>query len=76
MATENPDPELWAKWLRGTRAFDTLWGAGERCPANGKRGARCLCAAPSAGICKIWVRLAEIAEGIGGTTAEMVRGMD
>lgn len=71
----DPNPELWGKWLQGSRAFDTLWGAGERCP-NNQRGARCRCTAPSGAICKIWVRLSEIAEKIGGATAAMMRTMD
>ena len=68
---ENP----FSKYIAGTKAFDNAYAAGERCPSN-KAGARCRCTTPTAKICRIWHRVAELAREIGGKTKEMVEGME
>lgn len=68
-------PQLWLRWLKGTRAFDDLWGQGQRCPKN-PAGARCRCSVPGPRYCQIWTRLEELGRQIGGVEAEIVAGMD
>ena len=68
------DPELWQRFLRGTKAFDNLYGAGKRCPSNSD-GARCICLIPQKDYCKYFIGVVALAEEIGGATAELVRKM-
>ena len=67
-------PSLWLRYLKGSKALDNLYTHGQRCPCN-PDGIRCLCLIPKEQICLIWVRVAELAEQIGGWTAEHVEGM-
>lgn len=69
------DGSLWIRYLKGARAFDQLWGKGNRCP-NNKAGTRCLCDIPRDDYCKFYKGVVGLAEQIGGVTAEMVRRFD
>ncbi len=71
---EGVEPSLWLRYLKGSRAYDNLYSQGQRCPGN-PNGARCQCLIPKEKICLVWIRLAEIADQIGGWTAEHVGGM-
>ena len=71
---EGVSADLWLRYLKGGRALDDLFTQGCRCPGN-PDGIRCLCLLPKDQICLIWVRVAELAEQIGGWTAEKVGGM-
>lgn len=68
----DPDPSLWARYIRGSRAFDDLYSAGARCPSN-HTGARCLCKEPKREICKYSQAVFKLAEEIGGATWEVVQ---
>ena len=70
------DGHLWLRYLRGSRAFDNLWGEGKRCP-NNPQGTRCACLPGVTGgqYCEVWKRLEELADAIGGTARAMVQGM-
>lgn len=54
--------EVWVSWIKGTRAYDEIWGAGARCPTS--HGAACTCKQPREKLCRIWARLVEIAREI------------
>jgi len=72
---EGVDASLWVRYIRGVRAWDDLYGKGQRCPGN-LDGIRCGCLIPEKQICLIWVRVAEIASDMGGWTAEHVKEID
>jgi len=72
---EGVDASLWLRYLKGTKALDNLYSQGLRCPGN-PDGIRCRCLLPKDKICLIWVRVAELAEQIGGWTGEHVEGLD
>ena len=71
---EGVSADLWLRYLKGSRAWDELCKQGHRCPGN-PDGIRCLCLLPKDKICLIWARVAELAEQVGGWTAEHVEGM-
>ena len=71
---EGVSADLWLRYLRGTQAYDKLTTQGIRPPCN-PDGIRCLCLLPKDQVCLIWVRVAELAEQIGGWTAEHIRGV-
>jgi len=74
LVPEGVDPSLWVRYIRGVRAWDDLYGKGERCPGN-PEGIRCGCLIPTEQICLIYVRVAEIAAKIGGWMGEHVGGL-
>lgn len=69
------NPELWTRYLAGSRAFDERYSAGERCPSNAT-GAKCLCEKPEKKICQIWRAVVGIAEKIGGETWNVVQKIE
>jgi len=71
---EGVSADLWLRYLKGVRAWDDLYTQGQRCPGN-PDGIRCRCQLPKEQICLVWVRIAEIAEQIGGWTATHVGGV-
>jgi hypothetical protein len=74
MTPPDVNPELWSRYLKGTRAFDNLYGAGKRCPSN-PDGARCTCLIPQKDYCRFFVGVVGLAEQIGGGTLEIVQGI-
>jgi hypothetical protein len=74
MTPPDVNPNLWSRYLRGTRAYDDLYSSGQRCPEN-PAGARCMCLIPRKEICRYWVGVVALAEEIGGATAEIVKGI-
>ena len=72
--TQPPDinPDLWRRYLRGSKAVDDLYSAGKRCPSN-PLGARCQCLIPNAQYCKFFLAVVGIAEEIGGVISETVK---
>ena len=72
---EGVSPSLWVRYLKGVRAWDDLYTLKQRCPGN-PNGIRCQCLIPKDKICLIWGKVAEIADQIGGWTAEHVGGLD
>lgn len=70
----DPEPELWSRYLAGSKAIDDLFSKGYRCPSNAT-GVRCLCGGlipPKKDICRYWVAVEKIAREIGGATWEVV----
>jgi len=72
---EGVEPALWVRYLKGVRAWDSCYTAKQRCPGN-PNGIRCQCLIPKDKICLIWGKVAEIADQIGGWTAEHVGGLN
>ena len=72
---EGTDPALWVRYVRGSRAFDQLYGSGSRCP-NNQAGARCRCDIPRDEICRYWHGVEGIAKQIGGVVAEITEKME
>ena len=65
------DPELWLRYMKGSRYLDDLWCSGQRCPANPEPDKiKCKCFAES-NYCNAARRVEEIAAALGGATAIM-----
>ena len=67
LVPDGVDPEAWIRWLKGTRAFDELWGKGARCPSGNSNGAACTCERPREKLCQIWQRLEDVSLDVGQT---------
>ena len=58
------ESDLISRYAAGNRAWDNLYGEGQRCPSN-PAGARCRCLVAAEKICVIWKRLAQLEAEIG-----------
>jgi hypothetical protein len=76
MCPEGVDPEVWDRYMIGTRSFDALYATGARCPSNpDPDAAKCLCAVPKEKICKYWWALGGLASKIGGAIKTTFEGI-
>lgn len=69
------DGSLWLRYVKGAKSFDSLWGAGQRCPSNDKH-VKCLCLIPMKEYCKYFQAVRKLAEQIGGAVLKMMEGFE